>query len=50
MFPYGEFLHATIKYVAQYISCTNIKPNSIIQMKCSLGFCDEFAKFMITGK
>ena len=38
VFPYGEFLHATIIYVAQSIRCTLIKPKNIIHMKCYLGF------------
>ena len=41
VFPDGEFLHDTIKDTAQCISCTNIKPNNMIHIKCDLGFCDE---------
>ena len=34
LFPYGEFLHDTIKDAAQYISCNNIQPKNTIIMKC----------------
>ena len=33
VFPDGEFLHATIKDVDQYIYCAHIKPKNIINMK-----------------
>ena len=38
----GECLHATIKDAAQCITCLPIKANNIINIKCDLGFCDEF--------
>ena len=47
VFPDGECLHVTIKYSAQWISCTTIKPNNIIHMKCALDFCDKFPKYII---
>ena len=44
VFPYGEFLRATTKDASHCISCTPIKPNNIIHIKCALGFCDDFPK------
>ena len=44
IFPYGVYLHATIKVADQTITCTSTKPNNIIQMKFSLDFCDECPK------
>ena len=41
VFPDGDFLYTTIKYGAQFISCTSIKPNIMIRTMCVLGFCDE---------
>ena len=38
VFPYGECLHATIKYEVQWITCIPIKPNNMINIKCDLGF------------
>ena len=35
------------KNVGQCISCTNIKPNNIINTKCYLYFCDECTKHII---
>ena len=43
----GYFLHSTIKIAAQFMSCTPIKPNNIINMKCTLGFCNEFTEYNI---
>ena len=42
VFPYGEFLHARVKYVAQYITCLPIKPNIMIHIKCDLVFLMNF--------
>ena len=50
LFPYGEFLHATIKYAAQCITCLPIKPNNMIPIKFSLGFYDEFPEYNIPNK
>ena len=50
MFPDGECLHATIKYSDKTITCTNIKPNNIIHMKCNLGFSDKYPKYIIPDK
>ena len=47
MFPYREYLHATIKYLSQRITCITIKPENMINMKCALGFCDEFPDYNI---
>ena len=41
MFTYGEFLYATIKDAAQCISYIPIKPKNMINIKCTLWFCDE---------
>ena len=38
----GGCLHATIKDVAQCITCLPIKRKNMIHIKCDLGFCDEF--------
>ena len=40
--PDSEFLHATIKYSAKYITCFPIKPNNMIHIKCDLGFLMNF--------
>ena len=40
LFQDGEYLHATIKDAAQCITCIPIKPKNIIEIKCTLGFCD----------
>ena len=40
-FTDGEFLHATIKYAAQCITCLPIKPKNMINIKCDLGLCDR---------
>ena len=50
MFPYGEFLHATTKFATQCTNFIPIKPNNRINIKCSLGFCDELPKYKITDK
>ena len=44
LFSDGRFLHATIKDADQCISCTPIKPNNFIHIKCGLGFfyCPEY--------
>ena len=41
MFTDGEYLHATTKDSAQFITCITIKPNNVIYIKCALGFCYE---------
>ena len=45
--PYGECLHASIKYSTRYITCLPIKKNNIIHIKCALVFCDEFHEYNI---
>ena len=47
IFSDGEFLHADIKYAAQFISCTPIKLDNIIHIKCALGFYGEIPKYII---
>ena len=47
MFSDSECLHVTIKDADQCISCTYIKPENIIKIKCDLGFCDECPKCII---
>ena len=50
MFPYGEFLHATIKDADQCITCLTIKPQNMIHIKCDLGFCYVFTEYNITDE
>ena len=38
LFPYGEYLHATMKDSAQCITCLPIKPNNMIIINFSLVF------------
>ena len=40
--PYVKGLHATIKYASQCITFLSIKIDNMINIKCDLGFCDEF--------
>ena len=47
VFPYDEFLHATIIDAAQYTTFIPIKPNNTINIKCDFGFCDKFNKYTI---
>ena len=47
VFPDGEFLHATIKYEDQCISCTTIKPKDIIHIKRALDFFYECTEYII---
>ena len=47
VFPDGEFLHATIKDVDQYIYCAHIKPKNIINMKYDLFFFNYFPEYII---
>ena len=50
VFPYGGFLHDTIKDVAQYIICLPIKPNNMINIKYVLVFCDECTEYNIPNE
>ena len=43
----SENLHATIKYSGQWIFCTPVKPNNIINIKCALVFCDKCLEYII---
>ena len=45
--PCGECLHATIKDTAQCITCLPIKSKNITNIKCALGFCDEYLEYNI---
>ena len=47
VFPCGECLHATIKDTAQCITCLPIKSKNITNIKCALGFCDEYLEYNI---
>ena len=50
MFPYGEYLHETIKHASRCISCSPIKPKNIIHIKSDLVFCDECTDHIITDE
>ena len=38
------------KHAAHTITCTPIKPDNIINMKCDLGFCEKFTNYIITDE
>ena len=48
-FKIRKFFHMVNVYMllSKIISCTPIKPNNIIHMKCALDLCDEFLEYII---
>ena len=50
IFPYGECLHTNIKYAAQGITCSTTQPKNMINIKCSVGSCDEFPGYNIPSE
>ena len=50
VFPVGECLNDTIKDSSWRITCLTIKPKNMINIKCTLGFCDEFNDYIITDE
>ena len=50
VFPYSEFLHATIKYSSWCITCLPTKPEYIIHIKCDICFCGEFPEYNSTDE
>ena len=47
VFPVGEVLRATNKDAAQYITCTPIKLNNTIHVRCDLVFYYVFTEYII---
>ena len=46
----SECLYATIRDAYQCITCPNIKPNNMVNIKCDLSFCDAFPECNITDE